>query len=122
VSPQGWRGAAWALLLLAGCDTLNPRPGPIRAMEPRPNPPAASPAATPQGRQWQTPWLTRFWDELTPAQRRRVMARLQRSPVPPSAAEAPAAWDVMGLSAREALVFGGNPRGPATAATAAAGE
>jgi hypothetical protein len=117
-----WRGAAAALLLLAGCDALNPRPGPIRAMEPRPNPPVASPAATPQARQRQSPWLTRFWDELTPSERRRVMAALRRSGSPASATEAPAAWDVMGLSARQALVFGGPPRPPDTAATVAAGQ
>jgi hypothetical protein len=107
---------------LTGCDALNPRPGPIRAMEPRPNPPVATSPTTPQARLRQAPWLTRFWDELTPSQRRRVMARLRRGPSPTSAAEAPATWDVMGLPTREALIFGSPPPRPDTTATVAAGQ
>jgi hypothetical protein len=122
VKPRGWCGAAWALLLLTGCDALNPRPGPIRAMEPRPNPPAVSAVPTPQARLRQAPWLTRFWDELTPSQRRRVLARLRRSPFPSSPAEAPATWDVMGLPTREALIFGRPLPRPDTGATVAGGQ
>jgi hypothetical protein len=122
VTPEGWRGAALALLLLTGCDSLNPRPGPIRAMEPRPNPPVAGPAATPQTRLRQSPWLARFWDELTPSQRRRVMARLRRNSLPASVTEAPGRWDVMGLPMRETLIFGGPLRQTDTAATVTAGQ
>jgi hypothetical protein len=107
-----------ALLMLAGCDALNPRPGPIRAMAPRPNPPAAAAhAATAADPLRQNPWLGRFWEEMTPAQQRRVAARLRRSPRRATAAEAPQIWDVMGLADREALVFGrAAPRPQATAA------
>lgn len=95
-----------ALLLLAGCVVRqDPRPGPIRAMEPRPNPTvrAAVPEAPRRG-----PWVTRFWEELSPAQRRLVAARLRRASPSraASAAEARSAWDVMGLPEREVLIQG----------------
>ncbi|MCO6417431.1 hypothetical protein JYK14_14855 [Siccirubricoccus sp. KC 17139] len=102
------RAAILALLLLAGCDALNPRPGPIRAMAPIPNPPAVTPEqpATVGARARRNPWLTQFWAELSRARQRQVAARLRRAPYNKSAEEAPAAWDVMGLAEREALIFG----------------
>ncbi len=59
----------------------------------------------------QNPWLTRFWMELTPAQRARVERQLQRGNVRLAAerAEPAATWDPMGLSDRARLVFGGAP-------------
>lgn len=108
----GMRWIVWLGLLAAGCSQFDPRPGPIRAMAPRPNPPvAAAPAApageTPSGRERvrQNPWLTRSWEELSPAQRRRVTARLRRSPAPP-AEPIQAYWDRLGLPDRTSLVFG----------------
>ncbi|WP_149536930.1 hypothetical protein [Siccirubricoccus phaeus] len=102
------RAAVLALLLLAGCDLLDPRPGPIRAMSPIPNPSAAPPErpAAVGARARRNPWLTQFWAELTPARQRQVAARLSRAPYNKSAEEAPATWDVMGLADREALIFG----------------
>ena len=59
-------------------------------------------------------WLTRFWEQLTPAQRRRVTARLRQSDPPlVSEAAAPPVWDAMGLPERDALVFGAGPPRPA---------
>jgi hypothetical protein len=88
-------------------------------MAPRPNPPAtpARPAA-PEGAQ-RGRWITRFWEELTPTQRRLVAAGLRRGPLPRTASpgETQAAWDVMGLAEREALIAG---RPASTAATGAA--
>jgi hypothetical protein len=62
-------------------------------------------------------WLTRFWEQLTPAQRRRVLARMRRGEEPLASNEAEAApiWDGLGLPERNALVFGaGLPREAAT--------
>jgi hypothetical protein len=61
----------------------------------------------------QEAWLTRFWEQLTPAQRRRVLARMRRGEEPLARTEAEAApvWDGLGLPDRNALVFGpGLPR------------
>jgi hypothetical protein len=58
----------------------------------------------------QNPWLTRFWMELTPAQRARVERRLNHGGDVRLAAERQAGpeavWDPMGLSDRASLVFG----------------
>ncbi len=100
------RGAIALLALLPACSALqNPRPGPVRAMEPRPNPPVrAVTRETPQ----RQAWMTRFWEELSPAQRRTVLSRLRRglSPRAKTETEAAAVWDVMGLPERETLVTG----------------
>lgn len=100
-------GLVAALLLPACTEWQNPRPGPIRAMEPRPNPPlrAATAARVSPSR---PDWLPRFWEELSPAQRRVVLSRLRRGPLPRVTGkdDAPAAWDVMGLPEREVLVTG----------------
>lgn len=91
-------------LLLAAC-AQRPAP-PVAALTPtrRPGPvPLAE-------RLRQEAWLSRFWDELTASQRRRVLARLRRAE-PATEAEAAARWDGLGLPEREALVFGaGLPR------------
>ena len=108
--------AALALTGAAACVAEpDPRPGPIRAMEPRPNPTRVAAAAAPaaaavstQERVRRNRWLTRFWEELTPAQQRRVEERMRRAR-PPLAADRPEAqrlWDTMGLNQRDALVFG----------------
>lgn len=104
-------------------------PGPVVAMEPRPNPPVgAAPAAKPPGdpreRLRQNRWLAQFWEELTPAQRRRVEARMRRAQ-PPMASDqdsASRAWDGLGLTERDRLVFGGAapPARPAAATGGAA--
>jgi hypothetical protein len=94
-------------LLMAGCAIEpDPRPGPIRAMEPRPNPPVVE-APPPSGRDRvrQNPWLTRSWEELRPDQRRRVTTRLRRSGQQPEE-PIPAFWDRLGLPDRTSLVFG----------------
>jgi len=52
--------------------------------------------------------MTRFWEELTPAQRRRVLGRFRRGDPPAVTAEAEAAttWDGLGLPERNQLLFG----------------
>jgi hypothetical protein len=106
----------WLVLIL--CSTAlvacaqpdDPRPGPILAMEPRPNPPEARSAPrSPPAR-----WASRFWEQLTPAQRRRVTERLReatpdRAPDPATVAQQ---WDVMGLADRRKLVEGREPVAP----------
>jgi hypothetical protein len=57
--------------------------------------------------------VTRFWEQLTPAQRRRVLARMRRGepPLAQNEVEAAPTWDGLGLPERDALVFGaGLPR------------
>jgi hypothetical protein len=92
-----------ALLTLAlagsGCAARQP---------PAPPPPSrrATRRATPvtlEARLRQEAWLTRFWEELSPAQRARVQARLAGEE---DADEAARAWDAMGLPQRATLVFG----------------
>ncbi len=53
--------------------------------------------------------MTRFWEQLTPAQRRRVLARLRAGDPPHAQTEAEAApiWEALGLPDRDARVFGG---------------
>ncbi len=88
----------------------------VRAAEPRPDPGVSAP---PQGADRedrtrtlvrQNPWLTRFWMELTPAQRARVERQMQRGGdvrlASERQAEPAAVWDPMGLSDRAGLVFG----------------
>jgi len=102
-----------------------PRPGVVVAMEPRPNPPvgaAAKPPDDPRQRLRQNRWLAQFWEELTPAQRRRVEARMRRAQ-PPLASNQESAgltWDALGLAERDRLVFGAPARPAAGAASAAA--
>ncbi len=101
----GRRGFAGGMLLaLAGCAA----PPPARVAAPAP--PAAAPAPPPTlaTRVRREAWLTRFWEELTPAQRRRVLARMRRGPTPLARTEAEAApaWDGLGLPERNELVFG----------------
>ncbi|WP_203074227.1 hypothetical protein [Falsiroseomonas ponticola] len=111
----GRRDIAWGLLLAAaGCA---PAPPPPRPAPPAP-PPAPAPPPTLATRLRREAWLTRFWEQLTPAQRRRVLARMRRGETPVATTEAEAApvWDGLGLPERNALVFGpGLPRPPATA-------
>ena len=109
-------------LALASGACQRQRPAPVVAMEPRPNPPAHRPADTPRERLRQNRWLARHWEELTPAQRRRVEQRMRRAQ--PSAASdrdgAQSVWDTLGLAERDQLVFGrAAPIRPA--ATAASG-
>jgi hypothetical protein len=74
---------------------------------PPPAPPAARPVpADLPARLRQAPWMARFWAELTPAQRRRVQARLRRAdPGLATEEQAPRAWDALGLPERDALLF-----------------
>jgi hypothetical protein len=100
------------------CSQLNPRPGPVRAMEPRPNPPSSrAVAATQQApsklsdlqdRLRRDRWVTRFWAELTPDQRRRVAKRMQDAApnLVVDREDHARYWDVMGLEDRLKLVFG----------------
>ena len=99
----------------------------VRAAEPRPSPPS-QPATDAEARTRslvrQNPWLTRFWMELTPAQRARVERRLQRGNVRLAAeqAEPAAIWDPMGLADRVKLVFGGGGAPPERPAPADGGD
>ena len=98
------------------------RPAPVVAMEPRPNPTVSKPADNPRDRLRQNRWLAQFWEELTPAQRRRVEARMRRAQ-PPLASNQESAgltWDALGLAERDRLVFGAPARPAAGAASAAA--
>jgi hypothetical protein len=126
------------LLLLAAVlasGACRPRPPAVVAMEPRPNPPtgtmaAARPADSPRERLRQNRWLTQFWEELTPAQRRRVERRMRRTqpPIASDGESAGVAWDGLGLAERDRLVFGGGApasgggRPPAATAGAEAGR
>jgi hypothetical protein len=103
---------ALPLLAAAGCAQVQPAarppppaPKPVRADR-------AAPVTLPQ-RVRQEAWMTRFWEELTPSQRRRVLVKLRRGD-PPAAlndAEAAVIWDPLGLPDRNALLFGaGLPR------------
>jgi hypothetical protein len=99
------------------CAQLNPRPGPIRAMEPRPNPPlsrvtTAMPApgriSDLKDQLRRDRWVARFWAELTPDQRRRVAMRMQHAAPSLMADREGYAryWDIMGLEDRLNLVLG----------------
>lgn len=95
-----------ALLAMVGCTSRPASPPPT------PPPVARRPARLPD-RVRQEGWITRFWEELTASQRRRVLARLRRGEPPAARTEAEAAplWDGLGLPERDALVFGpGLPR------------
>jgi hypothetical protein len=90
-------------LAAAGCGRLAlPQLRPAPSAPSRAPAPAATPAAAPslETRIRREPWLTRFWEELTPAQRRRVRTRM-RAASPEAAA---LAWDPMGLPERAALM------------------
>ena len=91
-----------------------PQQAAVRAAGPRPDPGASPAAADAESRTRllirQNPWLTRFWMELTPAQRARVERRLLRGGdvrLASGQAEPAIVWDPMGLSDRVNLVFGG---------------
>ena len=101
--------ASLALALALGACIEKPAPT-VVAMEPRPNPPlAARPPANPRDRLRQNRWLTQFWEELTPAQRRRVEARMRHAkpPVVSGGSSAAVVWDGLGLDERDRLVFSG---------------
>jgi hypothetical protein len=120
-----------AILASGAC---RPRPPAVVAMEPRPNPPtgttaAARPADSQRERLRQNRWLTQFWEELTPAQRRRVERRMRRAqpPIASDGESAGVAWDGLGLAERDRLVFGGGgggtvPGGGRTPAATAGAE
>lgn len=96
------RRALLPLLALPGCAALGlpapapPGVGPVRRAESMPL----------KGRPRQTDWMTRFWEELSPAQRNRILARLRRQAPAVTTAEAAAQWDTMGLPDREGLLGG----------------
>ena len=115
-----------SILAIGACQRQ--RPGLVVAMEPRPNPPvgvaAAKPPDDPRQRLRQNRWLAQFWEELTPAQRRRVEARMRRAqpPIASNRDSARLAWDALGLAERDRLVFGAPPRAhPAADAAAVTG-
>ncbi|MGG5818712.1 hypothetical protein [Falsiroseomonas sp. HW251] len=91
-------------LLVAGCAAPNLA---LPALDtPAPPPPRRASPVSLGDRLRQEPWMARFWSELSPAQRRRVLGLLKRRE--PSATEETAApaWDAMGLPARETLLYG----------------
>ncbi|WP_270934262.1 hypothetical protein [Falsiroseomonas oryzae] len=99
--------------LLAGCAEGSAPPAPL------PEPVQASvaedpapPSVTLAERIRDEGWIVRFWEQLTPAQRRRVTKQL-RNNVPRLAseeAEAAPIWDALGLPERDALIFGSGIR------------
>jgi hypothetical protein len=105
-----------AAALLAGCAA------PVAVPEARPEPVVTFAAAAPvppaaptlAERIRQEGWLVRFWEQLTPAQRRRVTTRMRQGspPLARTEEEAAPAWDGLGLPQRDALVFGGAPLSP----------
>jgi hypothetical protein len=92
------------LAILAAC--AQPQPV-VQPQAPSPPPPPA----TLEQRVRREGWLTRFWEQLTPAQRRRVLARMRRGNPPQARTQEEAApiWDGLGLPERDALVFGRPP-------------
>jgi hypothetical protein len=102
---------ALPLLAAASCAVVQPAP---QRRPAAPAPYRAGPVSLPE-RVRREAWITRFWEQLTPAQRRRVLARLRRGD-PPAARndeEAALVWDPLGLPERNALLFGAGL--PATA-------
>ncbi len=71
--------------------------------------PAPAPVVTLGERIKQEGWLVRFWEQLTPSQRRRVTVRLRQHSPPMAKDETDAApiWDSLGLPERDALIFVG---------------
>jgi hypothetical protein len=112
-----------ALVLLTGVAACAapPQPPPARSGS-RVSLAAASPTTTASAapapvslteRLRQEGWMTRFWEQLTPSQRRRVLARLRRGEPPMTGGldEAGRVWDALGLPERNSLIFGaGLPR------------
>src|SRR3712207_4996002 len=101
------------LVLVVASGACQKRAAPVVvAMEPRPNPPvgasAPKPPEDPRERLRRNRWLAQFWEELTPAQRRRVEARMRRAqpPLASNRESAGLAWDALGLPERDRLVFG----------------
>lgn len=109
-------------LVLAFGACQRQKPAPVVAMEPRPNPPLHKPPDNPRDRLRQNRWLAQFWEELTPAQRKRVETRMRRTqpPVASNQESAGHAWDALGLAERDRLVFGGGAAPPRPAVTVGA--
>jgi hypothetical protein len=111
-------------LVLAFGACQRQKPAPVVAMEPRPNPPLQQPKPpdNPRDRLRQNRWLAQFWEELTPAQRKRVETRMRRAqpPVASNQESAGHAWDALGLAERDRLVFGGGAAPPRPAVTVGA--
>ena len=132
MQPIASPGDRWS----AAADRSGPQGAARAAGEPRPDPgttPAAGGEARTRTLVRQNPWLTRFWMELTPAQRARVERQLNRGADVRLATERQpepeTVWDPMGLSDRASLVFGrgASPARPAPAedpagASASAGD
>lgn len=96
------------VLLASGCGLPVQRLG-LSSPPPRAPAPRRTQPVSLEARVRQEGWMTRFWEQLTPAQRRRVLARLRGGdpPLADSEAEAAPVWDALGLPERDALVFGG---------------
>ena len=115
------------LALAVGFGACRQKPPVVVAMEPRPNPPVSkyTPPDNPRDRLRQNRWLAQFWEELTPAQRRRVEARMRRAQpsIGSDQDSVRSTWDTLGLAERDRLVFGSPaPVRPTTAAVEAANE
>jgi cell division protein FtsN len=81
----------------------DPEPEPVR--EAVPERPAAPPRIpTTEARLRESPWLSRFWTELTPDQQGRVTRAFARRGALP--ANLAASWDPLGLRERVRLVYG----------------
>jgi len=102
------------LLAAAACATPAPAPAPA--------PPRRTPPASLSERVRQEPWITRFWAQLSRAQRRRVLARLARRDPPVRTAEdAAPLWDALGLPERDTLLYGPPPAAARPNGNSAAG-
>jgi hypothetical protein len=104
-------GVSGLLVALLLCACAEKPASPLPAAEAAPAATFAAepppPPATLNERLRQEAWMARFWEQLTPAQRRRVTARLRQADPPlVSDAAAPPVWDAMGLPERDALIFG----------------
>ncbi|WP_372619318.1 hypothetical protein [Falsiroseomonas sp.] len=107
-----------AAALLAGCaaniaPVAQAPPIEATAVAQLPPEPAPPPGITLVERIRQEAWITRFWEQLNAAQRRRVTKQLRNNVPRLAADEAEAApiWDALGLPERDALVFGPGLRG-----------
>src|SRR6185436_3200040 len=93
---------AFPVLLVASACTPTRRPPAPTPGSTAPPPLRPDPPKTLAERLKRESWMTRFWEQLTPSQRRRVLARLRRGdpPLATNEQEAAPVWDALGLPDR----------------------
>jgi hypothetical protein len=104
------------VLLAGGCAQA---PGRVVAMPPVDSASAPPPPAPTEVVVRRSPWLARNFDELTPAQQRRIERQMARSRQAASREEARVRWDTLGLEERRTLIFPRRGTTPAASAQAA---